>query len=237
MNRSRLSRRLEKQSQKSLILSIVGIIFVLFALFKFGVPLLANFGLFIANFKESGTITSQNKLSFVAAPILNPLPTATNSATLAISGYANAENTIWLYVNGEPVSKNQVEKDGTFSIDSLKLSKGENEIFAKTVDKDNKESEASSNFTVIFKDTPPSLTIDSPSDGQSFAKDDKTAQVRGKTDSGVKITVNDFWAIADGDGNYSYQLPLKDGGNKIKIVAQDEAGNKTEKEIKVTYSP
>ena len=59
----------------------------------------------------------------------------------------------------------------------------------------------------------------------------------GKTDSGVRITVNGFWAVIDENNNFSYSLPLQDGDNAIKVVAQDQAGNKAEKEIKVTYSP
>jgi hypothetical protein len=31
-------------------------------------------------------------------------------------------------------------------------------------------------------------------------------------------------------------MALKDGDNQIKVIATDAAGNKTEKQIKVTYS-
>ena len=48
--------------------------------------------------------------------------------------------------------------------------------------------------------------------------------------------MNEFWAIVDAGGNFSYTLPLQNGENTIKVVATDEAGNKTEYEVKVTYS-
>jgi len=60
--------------------------------------------------------------------------------------------------------------------------------------------------------------------------------VHGKTDPNVKVTINDFWAIVDDSGNYSYNLSLKSGDNPIKIVATDDAGNNTEKDLKISYS-
>ena len=70
-----------------------------------------------------------------------------------------------------------------------------------------------------------------------FEKDQSTVKVLGKTDPGVRVTVNGFWAVIDENNNFSYNLPLQNGENMIKIEAIDQAGNKTEKEIKVTYSP
>jgi bacillopeptidase F len=105
------------------------------------------------------------------------------------------------------------------------------------VDVSGKESEFSNVLTVAFKSAPPSLNLDSPSDGQSFSKDQNTATVKGVTDPDVKVTVNGFWAITDSQGNFSYDLPLQNGDNKITVIATDMAGNKNEKDIKVTYSP
>lgn len=237
MNRSRLRRRLEKQSQKTLILSIAGIVLVIFALFKFGLPLFVNFTLFISGLKSSQDTTAEKSVSFVSPPVLNPLPNATNSAEVTISGSALQKQTVMLYLDGGLVGKMKVDKDTNFLFKNVELSKGTNIITARALDENGKESENSDQITVLFKTDPPSLAIDSPSDGQSFSKDDKTTQVRGKTDSGVKVTVNELWAITDENGNFSYQLPLRDGENKIKVVALDEAGNKAEMERKVNYSP
>jgi bacillopeptidase F len=79
--------------------------------------------------------------------------------------------------------------------------------------------------------------VTSPTDGQTFAKDQGSVQVSGKTDNNVKITVNGFWAIVDDSNNFSYALPLQGGENQIKVVAEDKAGNTTQKDIKVTYNP
>jgi bacillopeptidase F len=95
----------------------------------------------------------------------------------------------------------------------------------------------SESLIITFKSKPPTLQIKSPTDGQSFSKDQNIAEILGTTDPHVRITINNFWAIIDEKNNFSYSLSLKDGENEIKIVALDQAGNKTEKNIKVTYSP
>lgn len=142
-----------------------------------------------------------------------------------------------LYLDGGLAGKMKVDKDANFFFEDITLSKGTNTITAKALDENGKESENSNPITVLLKTDSPQLSIDSPTEGQSFSKDDKTAQVLGKTDPGAKVTVNDLWAIVDENGNFSYSLPLRDGENVIKIVAVDEAGNKTEAERKVSYSP
>ena len=60
--------------------------------------------------------------------------------------------------------------------------------------------------------------------------------VRGKVDGSSRVTVNGFWAVVDGSGNFSYNLPLNPGENKITIEVEDDAGNKTKVERKVTLS-
>ena len=226
---------MEQKTRKNLLLSILGIILVLLLVFKFGLPLLINLSLFLSGSKGSLEQSESKISSFIAPPILNPFPQATSSANIIISGVASENQTIDLYINDDLIDKTKTKEDGRFSFDTI-VKPGENIIKTKAVVK-NKESEFSQPLTVSFKSAPPSLTLSSPSDGQSFSKDQNTVDVNGATDTDVKITVNGFWAITDNDGSFSYILPLQNGENKIKIIATDIAGNKTEKEIKVTYNP
>lgn len=234
--RSRLYRNLEKQTRKNVILNLFGIFVVLFLLIKFGIPILANFALFLSNTRNSvSSQTTQQGSNFISAPQLNPLPDATNSAQLKVSGIAQASSTIDLYLNDDIVDKTQADKNGNFSFEET-LNKGNNKIYTKSrVDKN--ISDPSQTFDVIFKNTNPALTVNSPADGAQFSKDQSPINITGTSDSDTKVTVNGFWAIADQNNNFSYQLPLQNGDNQIKIIAVDSAGNKTEKDIKVTYSP
>ncbi len=234
---SRLSRRIESKSKANLILSLLGILAVLFLVIKLGIPLLVNFSLSIANQKDK-TTESQNAnssdTSFIAPPILNPPPIATNSAKIIVSGIGNPNQTIRIYINDQIKDDIQTKKDGSFSA-MEDIAKGLNTINAKAQIK-GKESDFSNSVTVTYIDTKPTLDLTSPTDGQSFSKDQNTAPVSGKTSTGAKITVNGFWAIVDDNNNFSYNLPLQNGDNQIKVVATDDAGNTTEKDVKVTYS-
>ncbi len=234
IDHSRLTRRLESQSRKNLILSILGIIIVFFLLVKFGIPLLVDFSLYISNSKGSSSPNKQNSTVFISPPVLAPVPAATNSAKISVSGTSYPNQTIDLYVNDNLIDKTGTDKNGNFSFDET-LNLGENKIKTKA-HKDNQQSDFSNTLDVVYKNSAPLLDLTSPTDGQSFSKDQNTANVTGKTDQGVKVTVNGFWAIIDENNNFSYTLPLQNGDNQIKVIATDEAGNKTEKDIKVTYS-
>lgn len=240
VKRSRLARRLERQSTKTFILSVFGIFVVLFLLMKFGVPILINLSLFMTETKNSIESTPKNSNLYISAPLLNPLPQATNSAQISISGSASKNQVIGLYINDEVVDKTSTEDNGSFVFKDIPLLKGESLIKVKaSIDngQEKKESDFSQIYTVILKNEAPSLAVDSPSDGQSFSKDDNPITVLGKTEAGNKVTVNGFWAIVDESGKFSYNLKLQNGDNEIVINSTDVARNKTEVKRKVTYSP
>ena len=239
MRRSRLTRSVEKKTKKTIILSTIGIIIIMFIMLKFGLEFLVNFSLFISNSKNQQTAVSTNQINYIAPPILNPLPNATNSAQIIISGKALKNQTIYLYINNNQQDQVQTDPDGNFTF-SETLNAGDNQI--KTLaQSNNKKSDYSNEFDVIYKNNKPTLDVSSPSDGQSFNKNQvgtgNSIEVTGKTDAGVSVTVNGFWAVIDINNNFSYTLPLQNGDNQIKIIATDQAGNKTEKDLKVNYSP
>lgn len=225
---------MEQKSKKNLALSVLGIILVIFLVLKFGIPLLVNLSLFLSGSQGKEETRVQNS-SFIAPPTLDSFPQATSSAKIIISGIASKKQTVNLYINGDLVDTVKAEENGKFLFNET-IKPGENTINAKAV-ADSKESDFSNTIVTAFKSAPPSLSIESPSDNQSFSKDQNTVEIKGTTDSDVKVTVNGLWAITDSSGKYFYRLALQSGENKIKIIAMDIAGNKTEKEIKVTYSP
>lgn len=225
---------MESKTKKNLILSILGIFLIMLFVFKFGIPLLVNLSLFLSGSQNKEETKIENS-SFIAPPILDSFPQATASADIIISGIASKKQTINLYINGELIATAKSGDDGKFSFKETIMT-GENTIKAKAI-VNGKESDFSNTIVTAFKNAPPSLNVNSPTDGQTFSKDQNITDVKGTTDIDIKVTVNGFWAITDSSGNFSYRLPLRNGENKIKIVAIDSAGNKNEKEIKVTYSP
>lgn len=233
---SRLTRNIEKKSRHMLYLGIGGIVLIIVLFFRFGIPLLINFSLFVAgrNNNDSSTANS-NSPSYLAAPILNPTFTATNSAQVVISGVGTNHEVVDLYVNDKLTDSTDTKDDGSFTFKNVPLQSGDNllKVRAKS---GNTKSDFSEATTITYKNSPVSLTVDNPHDGDTFSKDQNTVIVSGKTDPDAKVTVNDFWAIVDDKGNYSYNLHLNNGDNAVKVVATDPAGNKTENDLKVTYS-
>lgn len=197
---------------------------------------MTSVGLFISNAKDSKDTAVQKDTVYVTTPILDPTYTATHSATVDISGRIPQKFTVKLYVNDTMVDKITPEKNKTFTFKGVSLEKGSNTIQARAENDDKKESDFSNTITIDYKNDKPKLTVDNPSDGKTFSKDDNAAQVTGTTDAGNKVTVNGFWAIVDSEGKYSYNLPLQGGDNTIKITATDDAGNTTDMERKVTYN-
>lgn len=232
--RSRLTLKTEKKTRKTIVLTSLGILIILILLLKFGINMLVGFSVFLAGTRNQSTTNANSSNEFIASPVLDPLPNATNSAKIEISGKSQSNNTVELYINNNLKDTVQADVKGTFLFIQT-LFNGENQIKTR-VKKNNQLSDFSNSFSVFLKNIPPSLTVDSPSDGQSFSKDQSSIIIKGKTDSGVTITVNGFWAIIDENNNFSYNLPLQNGDNQIKITATDQAGNNTEKNLKVNYS-
>lgn len=235
--RSRLSRRSEQSTKQNIIFKIAACIVIIFLVIKYGLPFLAQISLFVSGIKSRPEPVSNNSsINFVSPPVLDPLPQATNSASIIVSGIATTADSISISVNGDLVDTQKINSDGTFKFENIQIKKGENTVSVKSKTKEKKESEPA-NLTISLKDIAPTLSIDTPSDNQTFSKDQNTTQVAGKTDPGVKVTVNGFWAIVEENGKFSYTLSLKSGDNKITVSAVDDAGNKTQLQRTVKFNP
>ncbi len=79
------------------------------------------------------------------------------------------------------------------------------------------------------------LTISTPSNNTTVSS--SSLAVKGKTVAGAEVFVNDLETKADASGNFSVIMTLEEGDNYILIVANDAAGNYSEKELSVTYTP
>lgn len=236
MRRSRLSKKSQRKSTQTLVLSVLGIAAVLFLLFRYGIPLISDasflFGRVTSTSKTNDS--KQNKDNdYVPSPNLDSLPKATKEQGVKVTGTSLSGSKVQLYLNGNKDDEIDVDNDGSFEFD-VQLSEGENIIKAKAI-KGKNESEFSDSIAIVYKKEGADLNIDSPSDGAELSGVNPI-EVRGKTDVDSTVLVNDFQAIIDEKGNWSYFLTLKNGDNEIKVVTIDLAGNKTEKTIKVKYS-
>jgi len=237
MATSRLNNNLERKAIHNIIIGIVGFIIIIALLIILGPKLLVEFSLLAEKIDTNNNVaqtTNPQDDTYVAPPTLNPAATATNSAQIAISGLAQKDQTVNLYLNTQMIDTTTADSNGKFSFSSVNLQQGQNTITAKAQDNNNKDSVNSNTLTVSYSKSAPSLSITQPQDGQTFTKSDSpTLGIQGKTDIGNQVTINGAWAIVDPQGNYNYLYTLQSGDNDLKVVATDPEGNQTTKEIHI----
>ena len=234
MQYSRLRKYEEKKQEKKIAISIIGIVAIFIFLGIFGIKILVGFSLLVD--KLRGTPQQQISQQFLLPPDFDPLPIATNSATIAVSGKGQPGMTVIVYINETDTEKTTVDKDGSFTIPVVKLIEGSNTISAKQTDDKKNVSALSEVFTVVSKKSKPTLDISYPSDNQQIRQDQNTIIVTGKTnDETNTITVNDRLVISRSDGSFSYELNIPDGDSTVKVIATDTAGNQITVERKINY--
>ncbi len=231
----RLRRFEEKKQRKRLMLSLIGIIGILTLILVFGLRLLVTFSLFVDKVRGNSPQT-QTQTTILLPPTLDPLPEATNSATLTISGTGQSGLTLVLYKNEAEVKQQPISPEGIFSIPSLSLDEGDNTISAKVKDDKGNVSDLSNVIRITIRRNPPDLDVSSPQNGVAVNGEKKSVTVAGKVKEDTTVTINGRYAVVLNDGSFSYDFPLNDGDNFLKITAADVAGNQTTVERKVTYS-
>ncbi len=159
-----------------------------------------------------------------------------NKSNLTLSGKAEANSKIEIYLNEVKQYAGQVTDLGEFSY-ILNITEEENTITVTVTD----ELDRSNTWTgKAYRDTEaPSLTITSPGDNVTVKSDSIT--VTGQVSDSNQSDENTLAVIADGqnanivNGKFVAQISLKSGLNSIVITAKDSAGNTTSKTLRVTY--
>jgi len=205
------------------------------ALVVWGIPFFVRLADFLGQAKNKSQEQAASREDQI--PPLPPrfvfIPEATNSASIPLKGFSERGSQVQLYLNNKMVAETDTDEEGEFSLEKIILSLGENNIKAKAIDKAGNESELSAKSLIVYDNKPPILEMESPEDGSTIY--DQTIEIKGKTDPDAKVTVNEHLVIVESDGNFVYQFEMAEGKNDIQILAQDLAGNKTEKKLTVTY--
>lgn len=234
---SRISRREEKRTKKILVLTFIGITILLALTVTLGVPLIIGVSVFISNLANRASVVENSDKTAPFPPVLSSLPSATNSATLKLSGYGEPGANVYIYLNGTQVKKILLASDGTFSYNEKILKDGINTLYAKAQDAVGNISEPSEKQVILFTNKPPKLEISNPQENQNFTKSQQETTIKGITDPGVDLRINDRFVSVNDDGTFAFTLRLHDGENTLSLVARDQASNETKLERKVTYSP
>lgn len=233
---SRRSRVHEKHLTRKGFLLLLTSVGLLFLLLFFGIPLLAKFAAFVSELKNSSTPIAQEDKTPPTSPSLDPLPQFVREPRVTVNGRAEAGSTLKLFVNDTKVKEILIGETSTFSAE-ITLEKGSNRVITRATDSFGNEGEFSGSQTIVYDIDPPVMTVEKPSDGETFYGSQKIVEVAGITEPNVKITINERVVVVDSEGKFSQRVSLSEGENNLNIVAIDEAENKTEKTITVTYSP
>jgi len=226
-------RAMEKKTTKKLIWTLIYIFGGILLSIYVGLPLLAKIAVGLSVIRGDKETAAEKESAVIFPPVLDAIPSATNSASLTVEGYADKDTEIIISVNGKEFDKTEADSEGKFRLRNIILDDGENTIEAavKKGDQVSKKSVQS----IIFKKDPPNLEITEPTDGQQIYGEAKIT-IKGITDSDARLKINDRLIIIDNDGNFSYPVSLSEGENKFKFEALDAAGNKKEAELTVNYS-
>lgn len=231
-NYSRLAQVEEKKSIKSAVifggLTIITIVLIIF----FGIPFFSKFvGVFSP--KTTQGTTQQGPL---ITPNLAVLPQYTNQQSIIVKGTGNPNSTIKIFFNSSS-DETTTDDSGNFAM-NVSLTKGTNTIYAETIDSSGNASPASATYIVNFANQIPNLTVNVPQNNQNFyGSTQENLNIQGSTDVNNSVTINGHVAIVDPTGKFSLQFNLQNGDNQLKIISTDQAGNKKETDLKVTFNP
>ena len=203
----------------------------LFVAIWLGIPLAVKIAELVG--KDKGSIVVDNA-SIILPPRLNYLPTATNSAELNVSGSATANQVVDIYLNDIKETETMTDADGYFE-KSVVLNLGKNQIYAMTRDANGGSSGTSNQMSISFLDIAPELTVTEPVNGAEIRQKDNYIMVKGNTEVGMTLKVNNRLGVISADGSFSHRLNLSEGENTIIVEAIDNAGNVKKVELKVNF--
>ncbi|MBP7875520.1 hypothetical protein KA012_00815 [Candidatus Woesebacteria bacterium] len=220
---SRLVRK-EKSKLVKQIFIFIGLAVLLIALF-IGV-ILPIFIMVLNNVINTDPFPDAASIE-LQTPLLNAPVTATNSAQLTLSGFAQPKNKITLLLNAKESIVTTASEDGSFEL-PLSLEEGENSVAVFSRDDKNNSSAPSQEYLIQFDATPPKIVVDEPQPQTHFDRKSRVITLRGITDAGSRVFINDRLVFTGTDGAFSTSVSLGDGQNDIKVIVQDAAGNRSE---------
>ena len=234
---TRLTRKQKaKDTRRALIFIILTLILAL-ALVFIGIPLLIRMAIFLGNLRTSSKIPEKSDLIPPSPPrIIVPFE-ATNSAQLFLKGHTEPGAAVELYNSGLSSTKVVADANGLFIVEDFTLTSGRNELTAIAQDEAGNQSQTSTPVVINYDTSPPSIEITNPEEGITISGLQNQVAIEGKTEENAKLTINDRLVIIGPEGNFHYQVSLQEGDNIFTLIVQDEAGNQTEKELKINYSP
>lgn len=236
MNNSRLDRVRSRKAGKQGVtyLFLAGVIILVTLIW--GLPAVARLTGYLMS-DDANTIEINEQRP--TPPIFSDIPDATYSAKVRIAGYAQPGLDVILFINGAEVTRKLVSESGTFSFENVPLTEGDNAAYGYSATPKDLRSEQSKTYTISQDSTKPTVTIDSPRDGEVFRGQGQriTTFTGGVNELGSKVYIGERMVIVGSDGKFSLQHQLVEGDQELQIRAIDKAGNEGLSSIKLRWEP
>jgi len=233
---SRLASVEERRNIRNAILLILISIAALGILFFYGIPAIGKFAAFVSDIGKGNKPITSVDVTPPAPPKFDTFTNFTNQQNFSISGSSESGATVKLVFNGKETDA-LTDKDGRFQF-NLQLDNGENSFSALAMDSAGNVSQRTQEYKITFDNKPPTLTITGPSDSsQFFGSGQRQVTIKGTTDADTTVTINDRIIVVDDNGNFQYTTTLESGANTFVIKSQDAAGNSTEKDLTLNFTP
>lgn len=233
------SRRLkieERRNKRKAYLYLLLTIVSLYLIITYGIPSVAKFATFLLDLRKTSEPVESQDTTPPPPPNLESLPNSTKDQTLEIRGSTEEGATVFLSLNGK-LEEVLADSEGKFTY-SLKLRKGENTLIVYAKDASGNESAKTNPLEVTYDTEPPELEITKPTDGSEFfGSRQRQVVIEGKTEPNAKVQINDRLVVVENDGTFAFVTTLNQGENPFTVKSEDEAGNKTEKTLKLLFTP
>lgn len=225
-----------KKNTKSAIFYVLLTIVSIVAIYFVGIPLAGRLTAFVTSLKSNDKKITSSDITPPPIPKFKNFPEATNQQNITLSGNTEAGSTVKLTFNGNS-QETLADSDGQFSF-NVTLQDGDNTFAATATDQSGNQSQKTEDFQIVFDKKVPDLAITSPNDGASFfGSNQRQVTIQGTTEADASVTVNDRIIFVDDTGSFQYTTTLNEGANNFKIKSIDKAGNSTEKDLTLNFTP
>lgn len=229
-------KKIQENSRQFFTLFLITLIIGTFAVLGM-IKILSNMDILWSFFNPEEAAIKDDQIA-PSAPVIIPVPKYTNKNVITIEGYSEKGATVTLFSGNLKKQDELVDNDGRFSFNDVPLNGEKNKFYLTAKDTSDNESSKSEEILVIFDNVKPKLELSEPIDRSRFVGEDKKqVNVKGTIELGSVVFVNDAYAIVNSTGSFTYTLTLTQGENKIKVRAEDQAGNEEKKEVTVFFNP
>lgn len=230
------SRLAKKEQRKLVTQTAVTFALVVVLILAFLFLVLPNIVRVAFNVLDADPVAKSEDTIPPQVPILSAPPEATFSAQVVLSGYGEAKSEIILVLNGTNSETKTIGDDGTFSF-NVTLTPGENTVTTFSRDEADNESSPSKKFVIVSDTEIPTITIESPKDGERITlRKNQIVTIKGLTEPRARVFLDSRLVLADSAGNFTGTYTLQEGDNKIKIRSIDPAGNQGEIELTLNFA-